>query len=174
MKPRPDKPRPAGKPAELVIETIIDAASWEDLDGLPELTERAARAALAACSATACGELAILFTDDDRMRALNQRFRGKDSPTNVLSFPPQEDGRLGDIALAFETIRSEACADGKSFIDHLTHLIVHGTLHLAGYDHEEEKAAVAMESLEVKALAGLGIGDPYRDNVDQPGAVTAS
>ena len=93
------------------------------------------------------------------MRALNRDFRGKDKPTNVLSFPGGGDYR-GDIAIAYGVTRREAKAAGKSFADHATHLVVHGVLHLAGHDHERPKDAKVMEPLEVKILARLGIADP--------------
>ena len=114
-------------------------------------------------------EITLLLTDDAGIRALNRDFRGRDKPTNVLSFPsPAQPGapgprHLGDIALACETLALEANEEGKSLQDHATHLIVHGTLHLLGYDHELEAQAEIMEALEVKALAALGIADPYRD-----------
>jgi probable rRNA maturation factor len=100
---------------------------------------------------------------------LNRTWRGKDKPTNVLSFPaPEQPGaagprHLGDIALAFETLARESEEESKELAHHFAHLIVHGVLHLLGYDHEVEAEAEIMEALEVKALARLGITDPYRD-----------
>jgi probable rRNA maturation factor len=108
--------------------------------------------------------LAILLTDDARQQALNAGFRGKDAPTNVLSFPAAvgaEDGELGDIALAFGVCVREAEAQGKSLADHLSHLTAHGVLHLLGYDHESDAEAEAMEARERDILAGLGVADPY-------------
>ena len=97
---------------------------------------------------------------DRKLRALNHEFRGKEKPTNVLSFPGL-GGYAGDIALAYGVTRKEAKAAGKSLAAHATHLVVHGVLHLAGHDHEKPKEARAMESLEVKILGRLGIDDPY-------------
>ena len=114
-------------------------------------------------------ELSILLTNDAEQHELNRQWRGKDSSTNVLSFPQIEPfgpvtGILGDITMARETIEREAVEQGTSFPDHFTHLVVHGFLHLLGYDHIEEADAVKMESLETKILANLGIADPYADS----------
>jgi probable rRNA maturation factor len=105
----------------------------------------------------------ILLADDERLRALNLAFRGKDKPTNVLSFPAaaNDDGHAGDIALAYGVTRDEARAAGKTIADHASHLVVHGVLHLAGLDHEKKRDAEEMEGLEVKILSRLGIRDPY-------------
>ena len=105
----------------------------------------------------------ILLTDDDSVRDLNARFRGKDYATNVLSFPaPQNpEGHLGDIALAFGVCAREAAEQGKPVAAHYAHLTVHGVLHLLGWDHEDDKEAEAMEQLEREILADLGIADPY-------------
>ena len=113
-------------------------------------------------------ELSVLLTDDAEQRALNARWRGKDAPTNVLSFPQIEPfgavrGLLGDITLARETLEREAAELGKSLDEHFTHLIVHGFLHILGYDHQNEAEALQMEGLETQILAGLGIADPYAD-----------
>lgn len=121
--------------------------------------------------------VSILLSDDTEVHALNREWRGKDNPTNVLSFPMLEradllaltaDGPLellGDIALALQTCTREAAEKGISLADHTAHLIVHGMLHLAGYDHETSpQDAIAMEALEIKALALIGIADPYGDN----------
>ncbi|MBX3480826.1 MAG: rRNA maturation RNase YbeY [Caulobacter sp.] len=105
----------------------------------------------------------ILLTDDDVVADLNQRFRGKAGPTNVLSFPAPEnpEGLLGDIALAHGVCAREAAEQGKRLADHLSHLTVHGVLHLAGYDHQTDDEAQVMEALERRVLAGLGVSDPY-------------
>jgi phosphate starvation-inducible protein PhoH and related proteins len=109
---------------------------------------------------------AALFTSDEAVKALNSQWRGKDVPTNVLSFPaPDTAGTLGDIALAYETCAREADEQGKSLKDHATHLLVHGLLHLLGYDHDADDDAAEMEGLEKDILAGLGIADPYVHNV---------
>lgn len=125
------------------------------------LVKRAAEAALAAEGEE--GEIAFLLTDDARMQALNRDHRGKDAPTNVLSFPAAgpDEAFLGDIALGLETLEREAGEQGKSLEDHLTHLVVHGVLHLLGYDHMEADEAEAMEGLETRILTGLGVSDPY-------------
>jgi probable rRNA maturation factor len=141
--------------------------------------EAVARRAVAAAYATAGlhampgAELSIVFADDAAVHALNRQWRGKDRPTNVLTFPavePEEIDRsplLGDIVLARETVRSEAEADGKTFHDHLAHLVVHGVLHLYGFDHEDEDEAEEMEEIERQALARIGIADPYGADATQ-------
>lgn len=111
-------------------------------------------------------ELAIVLTNDAEQRDLNLQWRGKDSPTNVLSFPQIEPfgpvvGILGDITMARETLEREAADQGTSFADHFTHLVVHGFLHILGYDHLSDAEALQMESLETQILARLGIADPY-------------
>jgi probable rRNA maturation factor len=107
-------------------------------------------------------ELSIVFTDDAHIRELNRRYRGKDKPTNVLSFPQPAGGRLlGDIVLACETIHHEAALANKPVEEHIAHLIIHGFLHLIGYDHQVDEEAERMEKLESAALARIGIADPY-------------
>jgi probable rRNA maturation factor len=114
--------------------------------------------------------VSLVFTDDASIREINAQWRSQDKPTNVLSFPafPLTPGKmpgpmLGDIILAQETLVREAQALGKPFDEHLSHLLVHGFLHLFGYDHMEENDAERMESLETRILAGLGLSDPYGD-----------
>jgi probable rRNA maturation factor len=112
-------------------------------------------------------EVSVVLSDDARVRALNRRYRGKDSATNVLSFPapPVAAGRLGpmlgDIVLAAETVTKEAAAQGVTLDAHLSHLLVHGFLHLLGYDHEDDRETTVMEGLETAILGRLGIADPY-------------
>jgi probable rRNA maturation factor len=113
-------------------------------------------------------EVSFLFSNDENIARLNKQWRGQDKPTNVLSFPafPLKVGMtpkvlLGDIVLAFETVQYEAKSENKSFHHHLTHLIIHGLLHLLGYDHETESDATLMENMERKILNQLGISDPY-------------
>ena len=115
-------------------------------------------------------ELSITLLDDDAQRRLNRDWRGVDRATNVLAFPAWEPGApmpigapllLGDISLAAETVEREAAEQGKSPADHLSHLVVHGVLHLIGYDHHTDSEATAMERLEIAILAKLGVADPY-------------
>jgi probable rRNA maturation factor len=112
------------------------------------------------------GDVTILLADDQTVKDLNARFRGKDAPTNVLSFPAPATARphLGDLVLAYGVCEREAAAQGKQLSDHLTHLTAHGVLHLLGYDHETDADAEVMEGLERSILAGLGVIDPYADN----------
>ena len=116
------------------------------------------------------GEVSVLFTDDEAVRALNRDWRGKDAPTNVLSFPaepvpglPDEAQPLGDLALAWETCRAEAAARGVDALDHTTHLLLHGLLHLFGYDHRNGAEARVMEGLEARAMHALGLHAPYEE-----------
>lgn len=152
----------------LDIAIIRNDEAWpEDLD---PLAERAVLEALKQSKAKVKGaaELSILLTNDEEQHELNKQWRGKDSSTNVLSFPQIEPfgplvGILGDITLARETLEQEALDLGKSFNDHFTHLVVHGFLHILGYDHITDTEALQMESLETQILATLGIDDPYAD-----------
>jgi probable rRNA maturation factor len=155
-------------------EVTVEAEAWHSaVTDLVGTAARAVEAALDAAGATlpAPPEVSVLLADDARVRELNRDWRGKDKPTNVLSFPAWERGDpapaggplpLGDVALALETVLREAAAEGKAPEAHLAHLVVHGTLHLLGHDHEDEDEAERMEALEVSALARLGIADPYR------------
>jgi probable rRNA maturation factor len=150
------------------VAIIRNADGWPD--HFDALAEKAVFAALAGAKARLKGpaEISVVFTDDEEQRELNAEWRGKDSSTNVLSFPQIEPfgpvfGILGDITLARETLEREAKDLGKSLDDHFTHLMVHGFLHILGYDHIEEEEALQMEGLETQILAGLGIDDPYAD-----------
>ena len=132
------------------------------------LAETAVLAALAQSKARVTGvaELSIVLTDDSEQQDLNKQWRGIDKPTNVLSFPQIEpfgpvSGILGDIVLARETLEREAVDLDKPFTDHFTHLVVHGFLHILGYDHVDDGDALAMETLETQILASLDIPDPY-------------
>jgi len=126
------------------------------------LVRRAARAALAGARRSGKCELAVALSNDRHLRALNARDRHKDKPTNVLSYPSGERPFLGDIVLARQTVLREARVQKKTSADHLVHLVVHGTLHLVGYDHETGEAdAERMEVLERRVLSKLGIADPY-------------
>ncbi len=145
-----------------MIEVEIEAEAWTaDLSDAEGLVIRAAEAALRETHAE--GDVVVLLTGDEAVRELNARFRERDRPTNVLSFPAPESARphLGDLVLAHGVCVAEAEAQGKALGDHLSHLVVHGVLHLLGRDHELHGEAEAMEAEERRVLAGLGIGDPY-------------
>ncbi len=158
---------------DITIEECWPPAQWEDLAG--RCAEAAGQVAVELANPRLVASL--LFTSDDEVQALNREWRNRDKPTNVLSFPmlerldlvhldPDEGPpeMLGDIALAHETCAREAAEKGLSLEHHAAHLMVHGLLHLAGYDHEISDAeAEKMEKMEVKALAQLGIADPYGD-----------
>ena len=166
---RPSGRKPTGKAAN-PISIVVEEPTWR-VDGLLALIRRAAKRALGEASAKA--NLTILLTGDQTLRRLNRDFRGKDKPTNVLSFPaPQNpetqnpeiqnpEAYLGDIAIAHGVAAAEAKAAGRSLADHAAHLAVHGVLHLLGYDHEQDDEAEVMERLETHILAKLGIADPY-------------
>jgi probable rRNA maturation factor len=146
-----------------LIDIEIEDDAW--LSAAPDaedLVEDAAAAALKEADFEG-GGVTVLLTDDESVRDLNSRFRGKDYATNVLSFPaPQNpEGHLGDIALAFGVCAHEAAEQGKPLAHHLQHLVAHGVLHLVGYDHETDSEADHMEGLERVILAGLGVPDPY-------------
>ena len=166
---------------EALVDVVIEEARWQAI-GLAALAEAAVRAGLAELGLPEAGfTLCLLGGDDARIAALNGDFRGKASPTNVLSWPSQERGAalpgavpslpepgpaddpeaLGDIALAWETCAAEAEAAGKPMADHVTHLVVHGLLHLLGYDHLRDADGDVMEAAEVRILARLGLCDPY-------------
>ncbi len=146
-----------------MIDIEIEDPAWTQ--ALPEARALAMAAAEAALlNEGAVGEgVAMLLTDDEAVRELNARFRQQDKPTNVLSFPapPNPERHLGDVALAYGVCAREAGEQGKDLGRHLQHLVVHGVLHLLGYDHMSEDEAEAMESLERVVLAGLGVPDPY-------------
>lgn len=155
-----------------LIELACPGGGWAE--ALPQADMIVRAAAEAAWRATALGadgravELGIVLADDETVSALNRRHRGKDGPTNVLSFPlgPDAAGRdgpvlLGDVVLAFETVAREAADQKKTLADHLQHLVIHGILHLSGYDHETEDDAERMERFEARILAELGVADPY-------------
>jgi probable rRNA maturation factor len=139
------------------ITLLVEDPKWRSHRGLPARLTKAAEAARR--SARLKGNFTILLTDDRKLQALNRDFRGRDKPTNVLSFPGLEGG--GDIAIAYGVTAKEAKAGAKNFADHASHLVVHGVLHLAGYDHERPKDARVMEPLEARILKRLGIADPY-------------
>jgi probable rRNA maturation factor len=171
--PRSLRPRSRRPPAAPAIDIMIDSPLWKAQRGVKAVLQRAIGEA-AALAATSGGELAIVLTDDSAIRALNRDWRGKDQPTNVLSFPAkapshsrrtgERRGRvrlLGDIVIAYETMAREAVAAHRPFRHHLAHLAVHGFLHLVGHDHAVEAEADAMEALEVAVLARLDVPNPY-------------
>jgi probable rRNA maturation factor len=151
------------------IDILVEAGDWPAEEALETLTRRAMAATFAAMGiGQAATELSLVFTDDAHIRSLNAAWRNKDKATNVLSFPAFPAKRtnalppmLGDIILSSETITGEAALEGKPFEHHLTHLIVHGLLHLLGYDHETETEAEEMEAAERRVLSRLAIPDPY-------------
>ena len=150
------------------VEVEAEDPAWTDaLPDAEAVAERAAQAALVHAPDPAL-EITVLLTDDAAVHALNAKFRGKDSATNVLSFPAPAFARphLGDIALAYGVCAAEAKAQGKSLADHLAHLTVHGVLHLLGYDHDADDAAESMEQMERAILKGLGVNDPYVQGSD--------
>lgn len=169
MNDRPPTRRRAPRPENLSISIRTQSRLWRELGDLRERVTQATEAALAVSEVKplAGAELSLLMTDDKRIRTVNRDWRGFDKATNVLSFPAAPPERiaaspvLGDIVLAYETVLREAESEGKSPGDHLSHLVIHGLLHLLGEDHETESEAIRMEGLEIAALARLGIADPY-------------
>jgi probable rRNA maturation factor len=147
----------------ILTETMIEDVAWES--AVPDIARIAKRVHEAASRRAPglAGAVAILLADDRTLAGLNERFRARSGPTNVLSFPSGEGapGFLGDIALARETAAREAAEKGISLADHAAHLILHGLLHLVGYDHDNDEEALVMEAAEVEILASLGIADPY-------------
>ena len=161
---------PADPKPPIDIDLTVEAGDWPDEATLTVLVERAVAAAFAALGASRPGgsELGAVFTDDARIRELNAGWRGQDKATNVLSFPAFPETKtgplpplLGDIVLAAETVANEAALEGKPLDNHITHLVIHGLLHLLGHDHETDAEAEEMEAIERKALARLAIPDPY-------------
>ena len=157
------------------ITLLVDDQGWRKARGLTPKLKRAALAALAACKFRGDSSLTLLLSSDRRLKSLNRDFRGKDTPTNVLSFPAAANGAgyRGDVALAYGATRREAKAAGKDFADHAAHLVVHGVLHLAGYDHVQAKDAKVMEPLEARILAGMGIADPYAPPLQESAKASA-
>ena len=166
---------------EPLVDTVIEDARWAGVD-LPALADRAGAAVMAALGLPVGGfALCVMGCDDARIAELNGAFRSLGKPTNVLSFPawdraadapglvpdlpevghPGDPEELGDIAISYDTCAREAAEQGKALPDHVTHLVVHGILHLLGYDHIEDADAALMEGLEARILASLGVDDPY-------------
>jgi len=157
-----------------ITEVLVVADCWRDEPDAEAVIQRAiAAAAETVDQDVGEAELAVMLTDDAGIRTLNLNWRGVDKPTNVLSFPALQPSRpsaaddaprmLGDIAIAYQTMRKEADEEQKPFEHHLSHLAVHGFLHLIGYDHDKDDDAEAMEALEQEILAQLGIPNPYAD-----------
>ncbi len=151
---------------DIEIEDEAWTAAAEDAEAL---VWRAAQAVLDAHEHIEGQGIVILLTDDDSVQALNRDFRHKDYATNVLSFPspPNPEGQIGDIALAYGVCAREAAEQGKPLSHHLQHLVAHGVLHLLGYDHEGDDEAEAMEALEREILAGLDVPDPYAGDQEE-------
>lgn len=151
---------------ECLVEIRVDAPAWREFE-FEAVVRGAAAATLREAAPKGGGlELSVLLTDDSAIAELNRTWRGKDGPTDVLSFPgdcrPSPATRLlGDIALSIDTLKADAARGGLSVTDHLAHLVVHGILHLTGYDHESDLEAAAMEKIEVEILGAMGIADPY-------------
>ncbi len=151
----------------VVIEVAIEAGDWASLEAPSQLARTAILAAAqeSRIALASNAEISVVLCDDAFIRELNRKWRGRDEPTNVLSFraggDPASASLLGDIVIAFETALREAVAAGKPLRDHVAHLLVHGFLHLIGHDHEEAAEAELMEALERVSLARLGIADPY-------------
>lgn len=152
------------------VDVEVEAEAWtQALPDVEDLTAAAIQAATAASDRrTEMTNLTVLLADDAAVADLNERFRGKEGATNVLSFPSpaNPDGHLGDLALAYETCAREAHDQGKPLAAHLSHLVAHGTLHLLGWDHEDDSEAEAMEAVEREAMARLGLPDPYAGERD--------
>ena len=153
----------------IAIDLSITCAAWKRaLPSAASVARRAAQAALAQSGKRfGAAELSLVLADDATVRALNAHWRGKDAPTNVLAFASDEPparGKpvlLGDVVLAYQTVAREAKAQHKRLADHLRHLVIHGVLHLLGYDHIKAAPAKRMEALETQILASLGVADPY-------------
>jgi len=158
--------RTGGPPVD--IDIFVEAGAWPAEAELTRLVDRAVAVAFAETGSSGASELSIVFSDDAHIRILNAEWRGKDKPTNVLSFPAFSFPKggplppmLGDIVLASETVAREAALEEKPLENHISHLVIHGLLHLLGHDHETDTDAEEMEAIERAALARLAIPDPY-------------
>ena len=168
----PSRKRAASTGVKLEVEIVRHGDAWAPAQVTDAMLKRAARAAILAAPRLPHGayQVTVVLTDDAEMRNLNRTWRGKDAATNVLSFPAddgiRERGLLGDVVLAYETTLEEARQQNIALQDHVSHLVVHGVLHLLGFDHAEDEAAELMESFERTALASLGIADPYAEDAE--------
>lgn len=166
----PSRKRAASPGATLEVEVVRHDAAWNAAGLTDAMLARAARAGFGAAPPRRSGtyHVTVALSNDEEMRALNRTWRGKDAPTNVLSFPADDEicepGFLGDVVLAYETALREAHEQDIELADHVSHLVVHGVLHLLGFDHTDDAQAERMEALERIALASLGIADPYAEN----------
>lgn len=170
-KPRAAAAEGSAKNAGIAVDLLVEAGTWPPEAELMAIAHRAVDGILVEIDLKQGekSEVSLVFSDDAHVRSLNAGWRGKDKPTNVLSFPAFPDWptgtlppMLGDVVLAAQTVAAEALAEGKPLTHHISHLIVHGILHLIGYDHETDAEAEEMEEMERRILAGLDIPDPYR------------
>lgn len=148
---------------EPIIDISIECADWET--EIPDIDTHIRQTADAVLKTMEINdqatELSVVLSSDSFIQVLNKQWRGKDKPTNVLSFPQDEPELMGDVILAFQTVKREADEQNKRFEDHTKHLIVHGILHLLGHDHEKDEEAEEMEALEIEILNALGVKNPY-------------
>ena len=144
--------------SNLHAEVTIDCDDWKSV---PDVVTHIFRALNAIQGDDDLEVVSILLTNDEKIQKLNRDFRNMDKPTNVLSFPSDEDEYIGDIAISYETLEREAKEQDKNFAHHFTHMLIHGILHLYGYDHMNDEDAEKMESLEIKILADMSIKNPY-------------
>jgi probable rRNA maturation factor len=164
---------------DVQIDVAIQDPAWEEMPGIQSLVLTTVRTALQYATKPAeitdkNLEISILLANDDLIHILNREYRGKDNPTNILTFAAMDSGEepmgpntvsLGDVILSYQTIDREAREQGRFLQDHVTHLVVHGTLHLLGYDHIDDNEANNMESLEIRILEKLGVQNPYTQKI---------
>lgn len=163
---KPPKDEPSGDAPSVIVDVAVQDPQWDDLPFNPaDYAEIAVRETLFCAEWKYKGnEVSVVLANDSLVHTLNRTYRQKDKPTNVLSFPTEETANnvpIGDVVLAFETLENEAATQFKNFRDHFLHLVVHGTLHLLGYDHETDEDAHHMEDMEIWILRRLGVVNPY-------------